>query len=158
MLNKFIFAPLLLFTLLGITYPTKKENIELFKYCYSLEKIISRNAIQKRGNVSGNLKSISQDISIIGINKTKGTLINEIVDQYKNKKNSFIVNIFPNQAYCFAGYWIEILKPGTFEAVLYQKSKKTINEFKDFKDEVDGFLNDINSEYKSIKEELNKFF
>ncbi len=158
MLKKLLFTSFILFSLVGITYPTKKENIKLFNYCYSLEKILSRNAIQKRGNISGNLKSISKDISIIGISKTKGTLINEMIDQYKSSKNSFIVNLLPNESYCFAGYWIEIVKPGTFESIFYEKSKKTINEFKDLKDEVDVFIKDINSEYKSLKDEFNKLF
>ena len=38
------------------------------------------------------------------------------------------------------------------------KSKKVINEFKDLKDEVDGLLNEINSEYKFIKKEFKSLF
>ena len=55
-------------------------------------------------------------------------------------------------------YWIENARPGTIESIFLAQSKKTINEFKDFKDEVDGILNDINSEYKVIKKEINNLF
>ena len=64
----------------------------------------------------------------------------------------------PNQLYCLGGYWIEQLNPGTFQSVLYEKSKLKINEYKDIKKEVDRFIKDINAEYKSIKKEINDFF
>ena len=119
---------------------------------------ISRNSLQKRNNISGQLRSISEDILRLGVNKTKGDLINKIIDQYKISKNSKIIKFIPNKLYCLGGYWIENVKPGTFESIFYEKSKNTINEFKDLKDEVDEFLNDINSEYKYIKKEFNKLF
>ena len=56
------------------------------------------------------------------------------------------------------GYWIEKVKPGTFESIFYSKIKKEINEFKDLKDQVDGVLNEINSEYKLIKKEFKSLF
>ena len=126
-------------------YPIKKENTKLFNYCYSLEKILSRNSIQKRRNVSLKVKSISKDIEKFGISKTRGRLINKMIDLYKTSKDSRMIKIIPNKLYCFSGYWIEKINPGTFESILYLKSKKVINEFKDLKDEVDGILNDINS-------------
>ena len=64
----------------------------------------------------------------------------------------------PNQFYCFAGYWIEEVNPGTFKSILDEKSQQKINEYKDIKKEVDAFIKDINSEYKSIKKEINNFF
>ena len=153
MFKNLILSSFLLFTLIGIIYPTKKENTKLFDYCYSLEKILSRNSIQKRKNLPLKVKSISKDIAKFGVSKTRGSLINKMIDQYKNSKKSFIINLFPNKFYCFGGYWIENLKPGTFESIFYKKSQKAINEFKDLKDEVDVLLNNINSEYKTIKEE-----
>ena len=152
MFKKLALTAFFLFSLLCVIYPTKKESTKLFDYCHSLEKIISRNSIQKQ-NVSGNIKSISKDIAKFGVSKTRGSLINKMIDQYKNSKKSFIINLFPNKFYCFGGYWIENLKPGTFESIFYKKSQKAINEFKDLKDEVDVLLNNINSEYKTIKEE-----
>ena len=158
MIKNLLLSSLLLFTLIGIIYPTKKENTKLFDYCYSLEKILSRNSIQKRKNVSLKVRSISKDIAKFGVSKTRGVLINKVIDQYKISKDFFIIKLIPNKLYCFSGYWIEKVNPGTFESILYSKSKKTINEFKDMKDEVDGLLNEINSEYKFIKKEFKSLF
>ena len=81
-----------------------------------------------------------------------------IIDRYKSESDNYLLELIPTKIYCLGGYWIENIKPGTFESIFLAKSKKTINEFKDFKDEVDGLLNDINSEYKDIKKEFNSFF
>ena len=102
--------------------------------------------------------SISKDILKFGVSKTRGLLINKMIDQYKISKNSKIINIVPNKMYCYLGYWIENANPGTFESIFFSKSKKAIDEFRDLKDEVDGIFNDINSEYKVIKKELNSLF
>ncbi len=158
MFKNLLLTSFLLFSLISIVYPTKKENTKLFDYCYSLEKILSRNSIQKRKNLSLKVKSFSKDIAKFGVSKTRGYLINKTIDQYKTSKNSQIIKLIPNKIYCYAGYWVEKLKPGTFESIVYSKSKKAINEFKDFKDEVDGIINDINSEYKVIKKEFNSLF
>ena len=158
MFKNLILSSFLLFTLIGIIYPTKKENTKLFDYCYSLEKILARNSIQKRKNVPLKVKSISKDIAKLGISKTRGGLINKIIGQYKNSKNSHIIKLIPNKLYCLSGYWIENLNPGTFESIFYSKSKKVINEFRDFKDEVDGVLNEMNSEYKFLKKEFKSIF
>jgi uncharacterized protein YaaN involved in tellurite resistance len=162
MLNKLIFTFFLLFNCLIITYPSKKENTNLLDYCYSLEKIISRNSLEKRKSLSNNAKSIVRDITVFGTNKTKGALANKIIDQYKTSKNLLIITVLPNKFYCFAGYWIENINPGTFESIFYEKSKQKIIEYKDeyqeIKKEVDEFIKDINSEYKSIKKEINNLF
>ena len=158
MFKNLVLTSFLLLNLLGIIYPSKKENTKLFDYCYSLEKILSRNFIQNRRNESKKVMPISKDILKFGVNKTKGTLINKMIDQYKNSKNSKIINFVPNKVYCYLGYWIENANPGTFESIFIAKSKKAINEFKDMKDEVDGILNDINSEYKVIKKEFKSLF
>ena len=158
MFRKIILSSFVLLGLVSVILPSKKENTQLFNYCYSLEKILSRNSFQKKNNISGQLRSISKDILRLGVNKTKGDFVNKIIDQYKISKNSKIIKFIPNKIYCLGGYWIENVKPGTFESIFYEKSKNTINEFKDLKDEVDEFLNDINSEYKYIKKEFNKLF
>ena len=38
------------------------------------------------------------------------------------------------------------------------KVKQKINQYRDIRNEVDKFIKDINSEYKSIKKEINEFF
>ena len=158
MYKKFLFSSFLLIFFIGIIYPTKKENIKLFNYCYSLENLLSRTSIQSRENMTGKVRSISKDIVKFGVNQTKGSLINKIIDKYKISKNSFVLNIIPNEYYCLIGYWIENIKPGTFESIFYEKGKKTIEEYIELKDEIDVFLNDLNSEYKTIKKEFDGFF
>ena len=158
MFKKFILTSFLLFSSLITIYPSKKENTNFFDYCYSLEKIISRNAVEKSKNLSKNFKLLAKDITLFGINKTKGNFANKMINQYKNSKKLFIVTFVPNQIYCLSGYWIEVANPGKFESIFYNKSKQKINEYKNIKKEVDEFIKDINLEYKSIKKEINDFF
>ena len=119
---------------------------------------MSRNTLQTNNKLSKNAKSITQAIKDFGVSRTRGSLINKMIDQYKTSKNLLIINLLPNNFYCWAGYWIEKVKPGTFELIFYEKSKKSINEFKNFRDEIDLLLNDINLDYKNIKEELKNLF
>ena len=158
MFNKLLLTSFLLFSSLITIYPSKKENTNLFNYCFSLEKIISRNSVEKSNNLSKNFKPLAKDITLFGTKKTKGKLANKIIDQYKNSKKLFIFTFVPNQIYCLAGYWIEVINPGQFESIFYKKSKQKINEYKNIKKEVDEFIKDINFEYKSIKKEINDFF
>jgi len=158
MFKKFILTSFLLFSSLTTIYPSKKENTNFFDYCYSLEKIISRNALSKSKNISKNFKSLAKDITLFGTNKTKGSFANKIIDQYKNSKNLFFITVVPNQIYCLAGYWIEEVSPGKFESIFYEKTKQKLNEYKNTKKEVDKLIKEINLEYKSIKKEINDFF
>ena len=139
-------------------YPSKKENTNLIDYCYSLEKLLSRNSLEKSKKVSEKYKTFAKDISIFGTNKTKGRLVNKMIDKYKNSKKSLIITFVPNKFYCLAGYWIEEVKPGTFQTIFYEKSKQKINQYKNIKKEVNEFIKDINSEYKSIPKEIKDFF
>ena len=63
----------------------------------------------------------------------------------------------PNKLYCLGGYWIEVVNPGIFQSIFYKKSKEEINKYKNIKKEVDVFIRDINSEYKSIEKEIKDF-
>ena len=170
---KKLFLTILLFFSSFITiYPSKKENTNLLDYCYSFEKIISRNSVEKSKNLSNNFKTFAKDITVFGTKKTKGDLAKKMIDQYKTSQKLLILSFVPSQFYCFAGYWTEMVKPGTFTSIFYDKSKQKINEYKvikkevdkfikdnkDIKKEVDKFIKDINSEYKSIKKEINEFF
>ena len=148
----------LLFSSLITIYPSKKENTNLLDYCFSFEKILSRNSIEKNNNLSKNFKPLAKDITLFGTNKTKGTFANKIIDQYKNSNKLFIITFVPNKIYCLAGYWIEVATPGKFESIFYKKSKQKINEYKNIKTGAEKFIKDINIEYKSIKKEINEFF
>ena len=158
MFKKLFLTFFLLFSSFITIYPSKKENTNFFDYCYSFEKIISRNSFEKSKSLSKNFKPFARDIALLGTNKTRGDLANKIIDQYKNSKKLFIISFVPNKIYCLVGYWIEEVSPGKFESIFYQKTKQKINEYKNTKKEVDEFIKGINSEYKSIKKEINKYF
>ena len=158
MFKKFLLTSFLLLSSLVTIYPSKKENTNFFNYCHSLEKIIFRNTVEKSKNLLKNFKPLAKDITLFGINTTKGTFANKMIDQYKNHKKLFIINFVPNQIYCLAGYWIEEVSPGKFEFIFYEKTKQKINEYKNTKKEVDEFIKGINLEYKSIKKEINELF
>ena len=70
----------------------KKENTHLLDYCYSLEKILSRNSLRKNKKFSTKYNSLVKDITLFGANKTKGALVNKIIDQYKNSKKLYFIN------------------------------------------------------------------
>ena len=148
----------LLFSSILTILPSKKENTNLTDYCYSLEKILSRNSLNKSKNIQNKYKSFAKDITLFGTSKTKGEFVNKIVDQYKTSKKSFAIALVPNKLYCLGGYWIEATNPGTFQSIFYKKSKEEINKYKNIKKEVDVFIRDINSEYKSIEKEIKDFF
>ena len=156
MYRKLLFTLFLLFGSLIIIFPSKKEDTNLFDYCYSFEKILSRNSIEKSKNLSKSFKPIAKDFTLFGTNKTKGSLVNKIIDQYKTSKNLFIIKLLPDQSYCLAGYWIEEVNPGTFNSIFYEKTQQKINEYKDIKKEVDELIKDI--KYNSIKKEINNLF
>ena len=158
MFKNLLLTSFLFFCCFITIYPSKKENTNLTDYCYSLEKILSRNTFKKSKNISNNYKSYVKNITLFGANKTKGAMVSKVIDQYKNSKKLFILNFVPNQIFCLAGYWIEEVNPGTFQSILYKKSKQKINQYNNIKKEVDGFLQDMNSDYKSIKKEINDFF
>jgi len=40
---------------------------------------------------------------------------------------------------------------GIFQSIFYEKSKRKINQYRDIRNDVDEFIKDINSEYKSKK-------
>ena len=156
MFKKFLLTSFLLFSSLITIYPSKKENTDFFDYCYSLEKILSRNSLEKN-KVSENYKTFAKDITVFGTNKSKGGLVSKIIDQYKNSKKSLIINFVPNQFYCLGAYWTEEINPGTFQTILYEKSKQRINQYENIKKEVNEFIKDINSEYETIQNEIGNF-
>jgi hypothetical protein len=158
MFKKLLFTFFLLFASFITIYPSKKENTKLFDYCYSLEKIISRNSVEKSKNLSKKFKTYAKDITLFGTSKSKGVLVNKIIDEYKTSKKLFIIAFVPNQFYCWTGYWVEMINPGIFQSIFYEKSKRKINQYKNVKEEVDDLIKDINSEYKSLKNQINDLF
>ena len=158
MFRKLLITSFFLFASLITIYPSKKEKTKNFDFCYSLEKLISRNSVEKSKHLSKNFMPLAKDFTLFGTNKTKGSFANKIIDKYKTSKKSFFITFVPNQIYCLGGYWIEELNPGTLQSIFFDKSKERINQYKDIKKEINGFIKDINSEYKIIKKEIKDFF
>ena len=155
MFKKLLLTFFLLFSSFIIIYPSKKETTNLLDYCYSFEKILARNSLENNKE-SNKFNSFAKDVTFFGTNKTKGALVNKVIDQYKTSKKLFIISLVPNKFYCLTGYWIEVVNPGLFKSMIYQKSKQKINQYKDIKKEVDEFIKDINLE--SIKKEMKDLF
>ena len=158
MFKKLFLTFFFLFTSFISIYPSKRENINSIDYCYSFEKILARNSLGKNYKESNKFKTFAKDVTFFGTDKTKGALVNKIINQYKNSKKSYVLTIVPNQFYCFGGYWIEKVNPGIFQSIFFEKGKQRINQYKDIKIEADQLIKDINSEYKSIKIEIKKLF
>ena len=158
MFKKLFLTSFFIFIFTITIYPIKRENLKLYDYCFSFEKILLRNTISKRKTSSSNFDSISGKITKFGVNKTRGEIIKKALDQYKNSKKNFLLNLIPNDLLCLSAYWIERLYPGTFESILYEKSDEKFNEFKKLKKDVDHSINKINSEYEIIKKNFEDFF
>ena len=69
MFKNLLLTFLLLFSSFITVYPSKKENTNLIDYCYSLEKILSRNSLEKSKNFSTKYNSFAKDITLFGANK-----------------------------------------------------------------------------------------
>ena len=163
MFKKLLVTSFFCIGLIGSLYPTEKENTTLFDYCFSLEKILIRNSLENRKNVSSEIKILTQAIASYGIDNSRGDLIKKIIDQYKSSKDSVLISSLPTKIYCLSGYWIENFKPGIFEAIVYEYSKEVVEDFydeyrRDIKNEVNDLINDFNTKYKMIRKEFNGFF
>ena len=62
----------------------------------------------------------------MSLKNTKGALVEEIIDQYKNSNKFFIINFAPNRFYCLTGFWIEEVNPGIFQSIFYEKVRKKL--------------------------------
>ena len=149
--------------LISSIYPTEKESTKLFDYCFSLEKILVRNSLKNRKNVSDEIKNISKTFASIGINNSRGDLTKKIIDQYKSSDESVLFSFVPTKIYCLSGYWIEKFRPGTFESIVYESSKEKVEEFYNeyrifLRNDADNLLNDFNQQYKMIKKEFHGLF
>ena len=103
MFKKFLFTSFLILSSLIAIYPSKKENTNFLDYCYSLEKIISRNTVEKNKNLSKNFRPLAKDIALFGTKKTKGTLANKIIDRSIILLAKVpLVFLVPNRAISFA--------------------------------------------------------
>ena len=84
MVRNLLFTSFLLLNVIGVIFPSKKENTKLFDFCYSLEKILIKNSIQNTQNESYKVNSISKDILNFGVSKTRYPIVSIEI-----KKNTF---------------------------------------------------------------------
>ena len=163
MFKKLLVPSFFLIGLIGSIYPTEKENTKLFDYCFSLEKILVRNSLENRKNVSGEIQIISKALASVGMDNSRGDLTKKVIDQYKTSDESVLFSFVPTKIYCLSGYWIEKFRPGTFESIVYESSKEKVEEFYDeygiiLRNDVNDLMNDFNQQYKTIKKEFNRLF
>ena len=163
MFKKLLVSSFFFIGLIGSIYPIEKENTKLFDYCFSLEKILVRNSLENRENVSGEFKIISKALASVGMDNSKGDLTMKIIDQYKISDESLLFRFVPTKIYCVSGYWIEKFRPGTFESIVYESSKDKVEEFYDeygiiLRNDINDLMNDFNQQYKTIKKEFNRLF
>ena len=163
MFNKLLVTSFFFIGLIGSIYPTEKENTKLFDYCFSLEKILVRNSLKNRQNVSGEIQIISKALASVGMDNSRGDLTKKVIDQYKTSNESLLFSFVPTKIYCLSGYWIEKFRPGTFESIVYESSKEKVEEFYEeygiiLRNDINIFMNDFNQQYKTIKKEFNRLF
>ena len=163
MFKKVLLTSFFFFGLIISIYPTEKEHTNPLDYCFSLEKILIRNSMENRKNVAGEIKIISKALVSVGMNNSKGDLTKKIIDQYKTSEKSVLFSFVPTKIYCLSGYWIEKVRPGTFESIVYESSKEKVEEFyKEYgmilRNDVNDLMNDFNQQYKTIKKEFNRLF
>ncbi len=163
MFNKLLVSSFFFIGLIGSIYPTEKENTKLFDYCFSLENILIRNSLENKKKFSGELKIISKALVSIGMDNSSGDLTKQVIDQYKTSGESVLFSFVPTKIYCLSGYWIEKLRPGTFESIVYESSKEKVEELYDeyeviLKNDINDLIYDFNKQYKTIKKEFNRLF
>ena len=93
MFKKFFFTSFLFLSSLITIYPSKKENTNFLDYCYSLEKIISRNTVEKNKNLSNNFRPLAKDIALIGTKKTSAQITNYKLDELQEKPCIAVINL-----------------------------------------------------------------
>ncbi len=163
MFKKILVSSFFLIGLIGSIYPTEKENTKPFDYCFSLEKILIRNSLENRKNVSGEIKIISKALASVRIDNSRGDLTKRIIDQYKTSDESVLFSFMPTKIYCLSGYWIERFTPGMLESIVYESSKEKVEEFYAkygiiLRNDVNDLMNDFTLQYKTIKKEFNRLF
>ena len=150
-------------SLLGLIYPSEAEKTNLTDYCYSLEKIMAKNAFESKKNINGTTRMIAKGLASFGVENSTGDLTTKIIYTFKLKSDDFFIKVIPIKIYCLGGYWIEKFQPGTFESIFYEAIEEVIKENyadlrEDIKDNVNNLIDDFNEDYKSLKDEFIKIF
>ena len=160
---KFLIPSVFIISLFGLIYPSKKENTNLTDYCFSVEKIVSKNTFESKNNIDGKTKIIARRIASIGVENSRGRLTTKIIDNYKSESDNSFAKLVPTKIYCLVGYWIEKFQPGTFESIFFEAIEEVVEETyqeirDDLEDNINNLINDFNKGYKSLQEEFNNIF
>ena len=160
-MKKLLIPSIFVISLVGLIYPTEKENTNLTDYCFSLEKIVAKNTFDSANKIDGTTKMIAKGIASFGVKNSRGDLTTNIIDTFKSESDNSFVKLIPTKIYCLGGYWIEKFQPGTFESMFYEAIEQVVEESydelkKDIEDNVNNFINDLNKGYKSLQEEFNQ--
>ena len=160
-MKKLLIPSIFVISLVGLIYPTEKENTNLTDYCFSLEKIVAKNTFDSTNKIDGTTKMIAKGIASFGVENSRGDLTTNIIDKFKSESDNSFVKLIPTKIYCLGGYWIEKFQPGTFESMFYEAIEQVVEESydelkKDIEDNVNNLINDFNKGYKSLQEEINQ--
>ena len=160
-MKKLLIPSVFIISLLGLIYPTEKENTNLTDYCFSLEKIVAKNTFESKKNIDGTTRMIAKGLASFGMENSRGDLTTNIIDTFKSESDDSLVKFIPTKIYCLGGYWIEKFQPGTFESIFYEAIEDVVEESyedlkKDIKDNVNNLINDFNKGYKSLQKEINQ--
>ena len=141
-MKKLLIPSLFFISIVGLIYPTEKENTNLTDYCFSLEKIIAKNTFDSKNKIDGTTKMIAKRIASFGVENSRGNLTKNIIDRFKSESDDYFVKYVPTKIYCLGGYWIEKFKPGIFETIFYEEIEQVVDEsYKDLKEDIKDNLN-----------------
>jgi len=162
-MKKLLIPSVFVISLIGLIYPTEKENSNLTDYCFSLEKIVAKNTFQSKKNIDVTTKMIAKGLTSFGIDNSRGKLTMNIIDTYKSESDNSILKLIPTKIYCLGGYWIEKFQPGTFESIFYEAIEEVVEETytdlkEDIKDNLNNLVEDLNKGYKSLQKEFNNIY
>ena len=162
-MKKLLIPSVFVISLIGLIYPTEKENSNLTDYCFSLEKIVAKNTFQSKKNIDVTTKMIAKGLTSFGIDNSRGKLTMNIIDTYKSESDNSIIKLIPTKIYCLGGYWIEKFQPGTFESIFYEAIEEVVEETytdlkEDIKDNLNNLVEDLNKGYKSLQKEFNNIY
>ena len=160
-MKKLLIPSIFIISLLGLIYPTEKENTNLSDYCFSLEKILARNTLDSKNNIDGTTKMMAKGLASFGIENSRGELTAKIIDTYKSGSENYFIKLIPTKIYCLGGYWIEKFQPGIFESMFYEEIEQVVDESykdlkEDIKDNLNNLINDFNKGYKYLQEEFKQ--
>ena len=134
---KFLIPSIFVISVFALIYPGEKENTTLTDYCFSLEKIVVKNAFDSKKIIGRTTKMIANGISSFGVENSRGDFITNIIDTFKLEYEDSFINLIPTKIYCFGGYWIKKFQPNTFEFIFFEILEKVIEEsYEDLKSDI----------------------